>query len=75
MPADRAAPELEAHRPGRDLAPLLRQIRVLTQELRLLRLRGTAEPELRAKERTLEQLRWRLAVVARRAALEDGGSS
>ena len=75
MPANREASDFEPRRPGRDVSHLLRQIQVLTQELRLLRLRGTKEPDLRAKERALEQLRWRLAVVARRAAVDDGGSS
>jgi hypothetical protein len=75
VPANRDATEFEPRRPRRDVAQLLRQIRALTLELRTLRLRGTKAPDLRDKERALEQLRWRLAVVARRAAVDEGGSS
>lgn len=48
---------------------LVRRIQVLTLELHELRRREA--PELDAKERTLDQLRWRLATVARRAATDD----
>jgi len=40
-------------------------------ELEDLRRREERNPELRAKERTLEQLHWRLAAVARRSARDD----
>jgi hypothetical protein len=46
-------------------------MQALTRELRVLRQRGGRDGELRAKERALEQLRWRLAAVARRAAADD----
>lgn len=71
VPANPEGTDFEPRRSGRDVARLLRQIQALTQELRMLRLRGTAEPDLHAKERALEQLRWRLAMVARRAAVDD----
>ena len=32
---------------------------------------GRSNPEIQAKERRLEQLRWRLASVARRSASDD----
>jgi hypothetical protein len=47
---------------------LIRRIQELMLELEALRQRGRSERELRARERRLEQLRWRLAAVARRAA-------
>jgi hypothetical protein len=75
VPENRDATDLTPRRPRRDVAQLLRQIRALTLELRLLRLHGTKESDLRAKERALEQLRWRLAAVARRAAVDEGGAS
>jgi hypothetical protein len=36
-----------------------------------LRQHGRATSELRAKERTLDELRWRLASAARRTAADD----
>ncbi len=50
---------------------LVRRIQVLFLELEELRRREEGTPELRAKERTLQQLRWRLAAVARRTASDD----
>jgi hypothetical protein len=50
---------------------LVRRIQALFLELEELRRRDERTPELRAKERTLEQLRWRLAAVARRTASDD----
>ena len=50
---------------------LVRRIQALFLELEELRRREEGTPELRAKERTLEQLRWRLAAVARRTASDD----
>jgi acyl-coenzyme A thioesterase PaaI-like protein len=57
--------------PRRELTRLIRQIQALTLELDALRLRGGRDGELRAKERALERLRWRLAAVARHAATDD----
>jgi hypothetical protein len=48
--------------------------RVLFQ-LEDLRRREGRTPELRAKERTLEQLRWRLTAVARRSVSHDGDAA
>jgi hypothetical protein len=50
---------------------LVRRIQALFLELEELRRREESTPELRAKERALEQLRWRLASVARRSASDD----
>jgi hypothetical protein len=52
-----------------ELVRLVRRIQALTLELHELRRRDA--PGLDAKERTLDQLRWRLANVARRAATDD----
>jgi hypothetical protein len=54
--------------PRRELVGVIMQMQALTLELKLLRQRGGRERELRAKERALDQLRWRLAAVARRTA-------
>ncbi len=58
----------------RELLRLIRRMQALTLELKALRGQGD-DCELRAKERALEQLRWRLAVVARRAALDGNGGA
>ena len=59
----------------RELLRLIRRIQALTLELRTLRRVHGADRELQAKERKLEELRWRLVVVARRAAADDGGAA
>ena len=59
----------------RELLRLIRRIQALTLELNLLRRLDIADPELEAKERALDQLRWRLAVVARRSATDDVGAA
>jgi hypothetical protein len=59
----------------RELVRLVRRIQALTLELHELRQREAGTPELYAKERTLEQLRWRLASLARRAATGDLGAA
>jgi hypothetical protein len=59
----------------RELSGLIRRIQALTVELEELRLHAGAQPELRAKERTREQLRSRLATVARHTAIEDLGNA
>ena len=54
-----------------EVARLIRQIQALTLEVRELREHHEGTPALDSKERTLEQLRWRLAAVARRTATDD----
>jgi hypothetical protein len=56
--------------PRRDLIQLLEEIQALTLELTVRR-PGGDDQELHAKERALERLRERLAVLARRVATED----
>ena len=58
-------------RERREVVRLVRRIQALFLELEELRRREEDNPELRAKERALEQLRWRLAAVARRSASDD----
>jgi hypothetical protein len=58
-----------------ELAGLVRRIQELTFELRELRRGGEPQPMLHAKQRELEQLRWRFAAVARRAATDDLGNA
>jgi hypothetical protein len=65
----------DPHGERRELIRLVRRIQALTLELRELEQRAPSIPELHAKEQTLEQLRWRLAVVARRAATDDLGAA
>ena len=52
----------------REQIRLLRRIRTLTRELRSLDERGG--PDVDLMEREVERLRWRLAVVVRRATRE-----
>ncbi len=59
----------------RELAQLIRRIQMLTLERDELRQDGGADRELRAKERTLDQLHWRLATVARQTAVDDLGNA
>ena len=59
----------------RELTRLVRQIQTLTLELQALQGREQDTSEFDAKERTLEQLRWRLAAVARRAATDGLGAA
>lgn len=58
-------------RERREVVRLVRRIQALSLELEELRRREGGPPELQAKERTLEQLRWRLAAAARRSASDD----
>ena len=58
-------------RERREVVRLVRRIQALFLELEELRRSEEDNPELRAKERALEQLRWRLAAVARRSASDD----
>jgi len=67
-------PEPKSGRP--ELARLVRRLQALTFELRELRRRAEPpQPELHAKERELEQLRWRFAAIARQAATDDLGNA
>jgi hypothetical protein len=64
------------HATGRDeLRQLIRAIQELTLELAQLRHTEHSGPELEAKEQMLEQLRWRLAGLARRLATDDFGAA
>ena len=58
-------------RERREVVRLVRRIQALSLVLEELRRRAGGSPELHARERTLEQLRWRLAAVARRSASDD----
>ena len=67
-----------AFEPGdrqRELAHLVRQIQALTLELQADQKGQRNTTDFDAKERTLEQLRWRLAALARRAAHDDLGNA
>jgi hypothetical protein len=75
MSTTRYASPLEPPAKRRELVRLVRQIQDLTLELHELRQREGDNAELQAKERTLEQLRWRLATAARSAASEDLGAA
>ena len=55
----------------REVVRLVRRIQKLFLELEELRRYEQRTPEIQAKERRLEQLRWRLAAVARRSASDD----
>jgi hypothetical protein len=61
--------------PEREVTRLLRQIQALTLELRQLTRGPHSAAEVVAKERALEQLRWRFASAARRAARDGFGSA
>jgi len=56
-----------------ELHELIRHIQELTQDLVRLRQAGGNRLHLEAKERELEQRRWRLAILARRIARDEGG--
>jgi hypothetical protein len=62
--------------PQRELVRVVRRIQTLTLEINEL---GRGEErdtrELDARERELEDLRWRLAAVARRTAADDRGAA
>ena len=65
----------EPHAERAELVRLLRLIQALTLELQEPRRRELDHADVEAKERLLEQLRWRLAVVARRAASDELGTA
>jgi hypothetical protein len=63
-------------RPERaELVRLVRRIQALTLELQEPWRRELDQADLEAKERLLEQLRWRLAAVARRGATDELGNA
>jgi hypothetical protein len=61
----------EQRRAEREVIRLIGRIRSLAVELEDLRRHDHGNPELRAKERALDELHWRLAGAARRAAGDD----
>jgi hypothetical protein len=65
---------LYAGRARAEVIELVRRIQTLTLELRAPERRESG-PQLEARKRELEQLRWRLAVAARRAAADDCGAA
>jgi len=65
----------EPHAERAELVRLLRLIQALTLELQEPRRRELDHADVEAKERLLEQLRWRLAAVARRAATDELGNA
>ncbi len=75
MPTSRSVNRSEPRGERGELLRLIRRIQALTLELNTLRQLDGADPELQVRERALEQLRWRLAVVARRAAANDVGAA
>jgi hypothetical protein len=71
MPTNRL-PDLSAPSgPRRELARVVQRIQTLTHEIKELRRAGRHTRELEARERELDDLRWRLAAVARRTAADD----
>jgi hypothetical protein len=62
--------EPRSHERG-EVVRLVRRIQADFLELEELRRCEQRTPAIQAKERRLEQLRWRLAAVARRSASDD----
>jgi hypothetical protein len=58
-----------------EVTRLVRQIQALTLEVTKLEQDGANNEEIAAKKSALEQLRWRLATAARRAAHHDFGAA
>ena len=67
------ATPLEPPEAGREVLRLVQRIQMLALKLEALRRRGVSVSELRAKERTLDQLHWRLATAARDTATGELG--
>jgi hypothetical protein len=65
----------DARRAIDEVTRLLQRIQTLTLELRELEQRGITGPVVEAKERLVEQLRWRLAAVARRTVATEFGAA
>jgi hypothetical protein len=57
----------DARKARHEVTRLLQRIRMLTLELRELEQRGITGPVVEAKERLVDQLRWRLATVVRQS--------
>jgi hypothetical protein len=70
MHNDRAAKIFEPSGARGELVRLVRRIKALRTELEELRRHTHAAREVETKERTPDQLHWRLANVARRTATE-----
>ncbi len=75
MPTNRNLNQFEPRGKRSELAHLIRRIQTLTLERDQLRQDEGADRELQAKERTLDQLHWRLATVARQTAVDDLGNA
>ena len=75
MPKPDHARPSEPHAERAELVRLVRRIQALTLELQEPRRRELDHADVEAKERLLEQLRWRLAAVARRAATDELGNA
>ncbi len=75
MPTNRNLNQVEPRGRRSDLLQLIRRIQTLTLERDQLRQDEGADRELQAKERTLDQLHWRLATVARQTAVDDLGNA
>ena len=58
-----------------EVTRLLQRIQTLVLELRELEQCGITGPVVEARERLVEQLRWRLAVVARRTVATEFGAA
>ena len=71
MPTNRL-PDLSAPSgPRRELVRVVQRIQTLTLEIEELRRAGRHTRQLDARELELDDLRWRLAAVARRTAADD----
>jgi hypothetical protein len=71
---ERPSEPIRAERRAKRARPLVGRIQTLTLELQESR-RREHTPAVAAKERMLEQLRWRLADVARRTATDRLGNA
>ncbi len=75
MPKPDHARPSESRAERAELVRLVRRIETLTLELQEPRRRELDQADVEAKERLLEQQRWRLAAVARRAATDELGNA
>jgi hypothetical protein len=71
MPTNRLPDLSTPSGPRRELARVVQRIQTLTLEIKELRRAGHHTRELDAREHELDDLRWRLAAVARRTAADD----
>jgi hypothetical protein len=65
----------QARQASDEVARLLQLIRRFVLELREPEQRGIAGPVVEARKRLVEQLRWRLAAVVRRAVAREVGAA